>query len=41
MDNKLQIILNVVKEYFKIVDPFIKRDQVVGSQVVLIHIRTK
>ena len=41
MDNKLQIIPNIMKEYFKIVNPFIKCDQVVGSQVVLILIYTK
>ena len=32
---KLQIILNIVKEYFKIVDLFIKSEEVFGNQVVL------
>ena len=41
MDSKLQIILNIVKEYFEIVDVFTKSDQVVGSQVVLILIHPK
>ena len=42
MDNKLQIILNIVKEYFKIMDDiFVKSDQVVESQVVLILIHSK
>ena len=40
MDNNLQIILNIVEEYFKILDIFIKSDQVIGSQVVLILIHT-
>ena len=35
MNNKLNFILNIVKEYFKIVDLFIKTDKVHGNQVVL------
>ena len=41
MNNKLQTILNIVKEYFIIVDLFIKSDQMVGSQEVLILVHIK
>ena len=41
MGNKLQIVLNKVKEYFKIVDLFIKSDEVLGSQIVLYKKRKK
>ena len=36
MYKKLKIILNIVKKYFKIVDLFIKSEEVLGNQVFYI-----